>query len=337
VSEVSHAGSFDAANGKVKWGPYFDHIARDLSYRLTAPPKATSHTPVCGTSVAAVQSDPRAMKTRCPLPHPTVTGFTLIELLVVIAIIAILASLLLPALSNAKNRAQRTSCTNNLRQLGLGVFMYADNYDDRLLPTEFNPEKDASSGPWESYTLFAWGTPGRTSDLKDRMNLGYLYTEKIITSPKSFYDPGLRHAETIPIKFEMKLFESAKAPWPMYPPEGNVRGNYMYYPQSERPAKTAPKDEFEREWTLVAEKTGQLVSQRSLITDLIYTVATRPHTTSRNPVGINALWGDNHVSFSTTKRAFDPTLWDKGDHHTAYQNPGDNAKKFRSIVSLLRP
>ena len=137
--------------------------------------------------------------------------------------------------------------------------MYADNYDDRLLPTEFNPEKDASSGPWESYTLFAWGTPGRTSDLKDRMNLGYLYTEKIITSPKSFYDPGLRHAETIPIKFEMKLFESAKAPWPMYPPEGNVRGNYMYYPQSERPAKTAPKDEFEREWTLVAEDRKSVV------------------------------------------------------------------------------
>lgn len=102
------------------------------------------------------------------------------------------------------------------------------------------------------------------------------------------------------------------------------------------PAKTNPP-ESEREWTLVAEKSTQLVAQRSMTTDLIYTLATRPHTTSRNPVGINALWGDIHVSFSTTKAAFDPSLWDKGEHEVNLQNPGDNPKKFRAIVSLLRP
>jgi prepilin-type N-terminal cleavage/methylation domain-containing protein len=72
-----------------------------------------------------------AMKSSRPSTHEA-KGFTLIELLVVIAIIALLAAILFPVFARARENARRASCQSNLKQLGLGLMQYTQDYDEML-------------------------------------------------------------------------------------------------------------------------------------------------------------------------------------------------------------
>ncbi|MCZ7634601.1 MAG: prepilin-type N-terminal cleavage/methylation domain-containing protein [Verrucomicrobia bacterium] len=101
-----------------------------------------------------------------PTPFGPQAGFTLIELLVVIAIIAILAGMLLPALGRAKAKAHGIGCMNNLRQLQVAWFMYAQDHQD-LLP-------GVSGGSFAGPTTWVSGWLDFSNGNTDNTNTLYL-------------------------------------------------------------------------------------------------------------------------------------------------------------------
>ena len=89
---------------------------------------------------------------------PRRRGFTLIELLVVIAIIAILASILFPVFARARAKARQAACTSNLRQLGIGLTMYAEDYDGTMPLWSLDGGAPDGSGRLGLADAYSWDT-----------------------------------------------------------------------------------------------------------------------------------------------------------------------------------
>jgi prepilin-type N-terminal cleavage/methylation domain-containing protein len=264
--------------------------------------------------------EPRAQGIAIRPACPRASAFTLIELLVVIAIIAILAALLLPALSRAREKALRVACLNNLKQMGLGSLMYAD---------------DDSQGRFTG-TLKTTPSAQQSDD-----DLNWLYPS-YVRAIKSFTCPSTRNyirpEITVPVTYNgatltyvLDLMNNAAdnkySPghsyeiWGCYQPDTGAKSNYPR--KTQRSAGAYQWQNTFAPYTQAGAVAGGACAT-VLIFDMMEPHGTQwPYENCPNPSdghgkdGGNALFGDGHANWVPVKKWKD-TIVKSQDYPSTY-------------------
>lgn len=204
-----------------------------------------------------------------------IKGFTLIELLVVIAIIAILAAILFPVFAKAREKARQSTCANNLKQIGLAIMQYAQDYDETL-PGQVYHDGGYNSNGWVE------GLPSWWIGVEP-----YVKNKNGVT-----VCPSSKRERFVPVEYNMGY---------LYPRFCNFRS---------LAAMTAPADVimlWERAENLTAFGT---YPNPNTVNPYSWDLGPLPYTFSDiHSGGSNYLWADGHVKWKRSDQITDTMFW----------------------------
>ena len=215
------------------------------------------------------------------------SGFTLIELLVVVSIIALLVSILLPALSSAREQAKRVVCASNQHQIGIGILLYAEDNVGLVPPCNI-------SSQYMPYLVY-------DSQWQQKYNLGRLYT-KYVPNQEMYYCPSAKN--------RYHSFNTLDNPWwdlwdPAELAQGVQNGTMSIYTRSSYYYFTRENHFQDGNWANTnggweIKKKSEKLTNQAIVCDNMYNPIDYPHApkgSSASSGGLNVMFIDASVRF----------------------------------------